>query len=78
MSRNQPGAVIKDPEVVSQRAFKMAKEGKVIAIDGTSIPLEVQTLCVHGDTPTAVDLVKSIRAILKDNGVEVKPMIEFA
>ena len=78
VSRSQPGAVIKDPEVVSKRALKMAKEGKVVAIDGTSIPLEVQTLCVHGDTPTAVDLVKSIRSILKDNSVEVKPMIEFA
>jgi UPF0271 protein len=77
VSRNQPGAVIKDPEVVSQRAFKMASEGSVIAVDGTSIPLEVQTLCVHGDTPTAVDLVKSIRGILEDNSVEVKPMIKF-
>jgi UPF0271 protein len=77
VSRKQPGAVIKDPEVVSKRALKMAKEGKVIAVEGTTIPLEVQTLCVHGDTPTAVDLVKNIRTILKDNGVEVKPMIEF-
>ena len=77
VSRNQPGAVIKDPEVVSQRAFKMANEGKVTAVDGTSISLEVRTLCVHGDTPTAVDLVKSIRAVLKDNSVEVKPMIKF-
>ncbi len=49
----------------------------MIAVDGTTIPMEVQTLCVHGDTPTAVDLVKSIRAILEDDGVEVKPMIEF-
>ncbi|MDY6790127.1 MAG: 5-oxoprolinase subunit PxpA [Thermodesulfobacteriota bacterium] len=78
LSRKLPGAVIKDPEVVSKRALKMAKEGQVIAVDGKTIPLEVQTLCVHGDTPTAVDLVKSIRTILKDNRVEVKPMIEFA
>ncbi|MBT8356640.1 MAG: 5-oxoprolinase subunit PxpA [Desulfobacterales bacterium] len=78
VSRHQPGAVIKDPEIVSQRACKMAKEGKVIAVDGTSISLEVQTLCVHGDTPTAVELVKSIRAILKENNMEVKPMIGFA
>jgi len=78
VSRSQPGAVIKDPEVVSKRALKMAKEGKVIAIDGTTIPLEVQTLCVHGDTPTAVDLVKNIRAILEADGVELKPMAEFA
>ena len=75
--RNQSGAVIKDPEVVSKRALKMAKEGKVVAVDGTIIPMEVETLCVHGDTSTAVDLVKSIRAILEADGVEVKPMIEF-
>jgi 5-oxoprolinase (ATP-hydrolysing) subunit A len=78
VSRKQSGAVIKDPEVVSKRALKMAKEGKVIAVDGTTIPLEVQTLCVHGDTPTAVDLVKNIRAILEADGVELKPMAEFA
>jgi 5-oxoprolinase (ATP-hydrolysing) subunit A len=78
LSRNLPGAVIKDPEVVSKRALKMAKEGKVIAVDGTAVPMEVQTLCVHGDTPTAVDLVKSIRAVLEADGVEVKPMREFA
>ena len=77
LSRHQPGAVIKDPEVVSKRALKMAKEGKVIAADGTTVPMEVQTLCVHGDTPTAVDLVKSIRKVLEADGIEVKPMIEF-
>jgi len=77
LSRKLPGAVIKDPETVSKRALKMAKEGRVIAVDGTTIPLEAQTLCVHGDTPTAVDLVKSIRRILKENSVEVKPMAKF-
>jgi UPF0271 protein len=74
--RRQKGAVIHDPEVVSQRALLMAKEGKVIAIDGTEIDLEVQTLCVHGDNATAVELVKGIKETLTKEGVEVKPMLD--
>jgi UPF0271 protein len=74
VSRRQPGAVIKDPEEVSERALRMAKDGIVIAVDGTSIPLEAQTLCVHGDTPSAVDLVKKIRETLESDGVVVTPM----
>ena len=46
----------------------------MIAVDGTSISLEVQTLCVHGDTPTAVDLVKSIRETMEADGVKVASM----
>jgi UPF0271 protein len=74
VSRRLPGAVIKDPQAVSERALRMAKEGLVIAVDGTSIALEAQTLCVHGDTPTAVDLVKSIRETLEADGVAVTHM----
>ena len=74
VSRRQAGAVIKDPKRVAERALKMAKEGKVIASDGTEIPLMAQTLCVHGDTPGAVNLVKQIRDLLESEGIEVKPM----
>ncbi len=77
VSRRLPGAVIKDPGEVSQRALKMAKEGVVIAVDGTEVPLEAQTLCVHGDTPSAVDLVRAIRGKLEAEGVTVAPMGEL-
>ncbi len=73
VSRREPGAVIKDPEMVAERAIAMA-EGKVTAIDGTEIPLETQTLCVHGDTPGAVELVRSIRRRLEAAGIDVMPM----
>jgi UPF0271 protein len=66
--------VIKDPETVAKRALRMATEGVVTAIDGTEISLEVQTLCVHGDTPTAVELVRAIRTTLEQEGVSVVPM----
>lgn len=74
VSRRQPGAVIKDPVQVAERALLMAREGKVIASDGTAIELEAQTLCVHGDNPAAVQLVKSIREKLESEGIEVKPL----
>jgi 5-oxoprolinase (ATP-hydrolysing) subunit A len=74
VSRREQGAVIKNPEEVAERALKMAKEGKVIAIDGTEISLIAQTLCVHGDTPGAVNLVRQIRERLDKEGIEVKPI----
>jgi UPF0271 protein len=77
VSRRQTGAVIKDPDTVAQRALMMAKEGKVVAIDGTEIPFRPETLCVHGDTPGAVNLVKQIRETLINEGVEVASLSTF-
>ena len=76
--RSEPGAVITDPDVVAERALRMAKDGVVIAVDGTTIPLEVQTLCVHGDTPTALKLVEKIRETLEANDIKLQPMGENA
>ncbi len=75
--RREKGAVIHDHEVVAKRALKMALEGKVIAIDGTEIELKADTLCVHGDNPAAVQMVKTIREGLKAAGVEVTAMKHF-
>lgn len=75
-SRRIPGAVIKEPELVAQRALRMAAEGKIVAVDGTTIEIEAHTLCVHGDTPTAVELVKTIRETLEAENIALKPMEE--
>ena len=75
--RGVPGAVVQDPDEVAERALKVAMEQKIIADDGTIIDLEAQTLCVHGDTPTALQLVEAIRGKLTDNGVTVVPMTTF-
>ena len=77
VSRREKGAVIHDHEVVAKRALKMALEGKVIAIDGTEIGLKADTLCVHGDNPSAVQMVKKIREDLNAAGVDVIPMKNF-
>jgi len=71
--RSQPGAVIKDPAEVAKRALMMAKDGAVVAIDGRRIALQAQTLCVHGDTPGAVDLVQRIGQVFAAEGIQVAP-----
>jgi UPF0271 protein len=77
VSRREKGAVIHDHEVVAKRALKMALEGKVIAMDGAEIELKADTLCVHGDNPAAVEMVKKIRQELKDANVTVLSMKWF-
>jgi UPF0271 protein len=76
VSRRKPGAVIKDPLIVAERALMMAAEGRIIAEDGTVLDLAADTLCVHGDTPAAVDLAAHIRRKLASGGVEVVSMAE--
>ncbi len=76
--RKLPGAVINNPSEVAERALLMATKGEVIATDGTRIQLNAQTLCIHGDNPKAVDLVKTIRQAMESNGVTLAPAIDAA
>ena len=71
-SRRKPGSVIHDPDAVVSRAIRMVKEHSVIAIDGSVVPLDADTMCVHGDTPGSDDLAAKIRAGLEAAGVTVK------
>ena len=70
--RDQPGAVIHDAAVVARRALRMVCERDVEAIDGRTVPVIVDTLCVHGDTPGAVHLAAGLRTAFNAAGVEVK------
>jgi 5-oxoprolinase (ATP-hydrolysing) subunit A len=72
VSRREPGAVLHDPERVAARAVVMATEGRVETVDGGEVTVEVRSLCVHGDTPGAVDLAKAVRSALDDAGVTLE------
>jgi UPF0271 protein len=50
----------------------MVREKRVLAIDGAVVPLEAQTLCLHGDTPGAERLAAAIRARLETDGVTIR------
>ena len=70
--RSRPGALLDDPELVAARAVQLAREGVVEAIDGTIVAVYAASLCVHGDSPAAVDLARAVRAALEAAGVEVR------
>lgn len=76
VSRRQKGAVITDPEEVAKRVVKMVKEGKVTAITGEELEVDGRTICVHGDTPTALEMIKAMRRALENEGVEIAPFDE--
>jgi 5-oxoprolinase (ATP-hydrolysing) subunit A len=74
VSRKKIGAIIHDVNAVVERAIRMAREGTVVAIDGTVVHLAAETICVHGDTPGAGHLAAELRAGLESAGVVVKAL----
>lgn len=77
VSRKKEGSVIHDPQRVAERVVRMVKEGKVQTIGGDLIDLEVDSICVHGDTPGAVQLAETVRKHLQKAGITVLPMGKF-
>ncbi|WP_327118635.1 5-oxoprolinase subunit PxpA [Nocardia sp. NBC_01730] len=74
--RSEPGAVIHDAAALVRRAVQLVTEGFVEAVDGTPVPVEADTLLLHGDNADAVRNAKAIRAALTDAGVEIVPLPE--
>ena len=72
VSRSLPGAVIHDTGLCISRVIRMVKENKVEAITGEDISLKPDSICVHGDTPKAVEFVKAIRDAFAAQGIAVK------
>jgi UPF0271 protein len=72
LPRSQPGAVIEDPRLVAERVSAMARERRVVAVDGTAVPVAADTVCIHGDTPGAAEVAAAVRARLRQDGVEVR------
>jgi len=78
VSRKQPNAIIQDPRKVVERAIKTVKEHTVLAVNGEVVKLgAVHTICVHGDTSTAVELAEALKKGLIKAGLEVKPVGSF-
>ena len=75
VDRRQPGAVLHDIDVITARAIRLATVGSVIAIDGTEVRVAARSLCVHGDTPGAVAIARSVRDGLQAEGIEIAPFV---
>lgn len=77
VSRNIEGAVLHDKDIAIKRVVRMVKEGKVTSITGEDIDIQADTICVHGDNPSAVLFVKEIRKVLERENISVEPMNSF-
>lgn len=73
--RTEDGAVVTDPDTVVERSVSIARDGTVTAHSGRPIPVRARSLCLHGDTPGAVDLARRVRARLADAGVRVEAFV---
>jgi UPF0271 protein len=71
--RSRPGAVIHDPAAVAARAVAMVRDGVVHATDGSRVRVRADTICVHGDTPGAAGLARTVRRALEAAGILVLP-----
>ena len=77
VSRKEAGAVIHDHQMVAAKVLKMVEDGSVICKDGSEIEMTADTICVHGDNPSALELVKNIRTTLEASGIEIVPPQTF-
>ncbi len=72
--RGLEGALVTDPRMAAERAASMAAHGVVVSLSGKEVKVDVDTLCVHSDTPGAPAIAREIRRRLKEEGVEVLPL----
>ena len=71
--RTQAGAVLHDPAEVAARVVRLAREGVVTAVDGTDVEVLAESVCIHGDTPGAVEMARAVRRELESAGIEIRP-----
>ncbi|WP_283139714.1 LamB/YcsF family protein [Rhizohabitans arisaemae] len=71
--RTEPGAVLHDPALIAERCLRLVADGQVIAVDGTPLTVHAESVCLHGDTPDAVEMARAVRLTLTEAGVAVAP-----
>lgn len=75
--RTQPGALIDEEAASIQQVLQIVSTGYVTALSGKKVPLEAQTICLHGDRPQAVQFAKAIHSALQSKGVALKPLYQL-
>ena len=71
--RSALNAVLHDPAEAARRAVRLVTEGKLTAVDGTELVIQAETLCVHGDEPSALAVARAVRAALEQQKIAVRP-----
>jgi len=72
VSRQNPAAVLHDPEQIALRAVRMILEQSVMSVEGVPVSILAETICVHGDSPHAIEIVQRLRRELESSGIKVR------
>ncbi len=72
VSRREAGAVLHDPQQVAQRMLQLITEGGLASIEGTFTRIDADSICVHGDSPGAIEMARQLRALLEKNGIVIR------
>jgi len=77
VSRSQQGSVIHDLNEVVERSLQMVTEGKIVSVEGDIVEVQADSICLHGDTPGAVDMAKTLKEQFMANGVKITPLSDI-
>ena len=72
--RTQPNALIASPQIAAGQAASMVLDKTVVSADGSPVSLDVDTICVHGDSPNAVDFAMAVHEELTRRGIAIKAL----
>jgi UPF0271 protein len=70
--RTRPDALLHDPKEAAERVLRMLREGKVRSVEGRDVAVRGESICVHGDTPGAVEFARELRTQLEREGVRIR------
>lgn len=73
LPRGKPGALLHDPAAIAARVLTMVETGTVISATGKALPVAIDSICVHGDTPDAVAIAAAVRTSLTEAGIDLRP-----
>jgi len=73
-SRNFEDALLRDPEESAEQALRIVEHACVVAVDGSSIPLNADTICIHGDTPGALEIAEAVHRRLTGAGITIRAL----
>ncbi len=73
VSRRKPGAVLHGAKDIADRVVRMVQDGAVVSVTGKVMKMRIDTVCIHGDTPGAVEIARGLRKALGDAGIAIAP-----
>nr|WP_314264996.1 5-oxoprolinase subunit PxpA [uncultured Moellerella sp.] len=76
VSRREDGAVLHDPQLIAQRMLQLVKQGGVTSIEGTFTAIEADSICVHGDSPDAVEIARQLRLLFEQEGIAISSFLQ--